>query len=158
MLTTTTIQSLPVELNVTIFHELEFKELIIVRKVCKAWKVTIETNCFSFLSQIEKKSSVNLVIDIPRNLFIDEDLSVKGALLIRAKNIYGKPRVCLSGEKVTFVAGQIIYLGSIEAQRSDSYSNASFLKGPVPGGSSSSLKHYSAQPDFWSSLESSHRN
>ena len=150
-----TIQDLPPELHVLIFQDLEFKNLMNATKVCKTWKQIIESNCFLSATHSGEKIG-NLVIDIPRDLVIDKNLSVTGMFLIRAKNIYSMPGICLSGVKVTLVADRIVHLGPIKAGESDSYSNRSYIKGPMPGGSSGSLTYYSAKPDFWSSLVSSH--
>lgn len=135
-----TIQSLPIELHVSIFQNLEFKDLMNAMKICKAWKEIIESNCF--LPAIHSGESDNLVIDIPRDLVIDKNLTVTGNLLIRAKNIYSKPGICLSGVKVTLVADRIRHLGPIKAETFEKYCSESYIKGPTPGGTSYSLTHY----------------
>lgn len=153
----TTIQALPVVLNVSIFQNLEFKDLMNAMKVCKTWKRIIESNCFLSATHSGERIG-NLVIDIPRDLVIDKNLTVTGMLLIRAKNIYSKPGICLSGVKVTLVADQIRHLGPIEGEKFVEYSNESHIEGPMLllGDCSCSLKYYSAKPDFWSSLVRRH--
>lgn len=154
---TTTIQTLPKELNFSILSKLACKDFVNAMKVCKTWKQIIGNRCF--LSGIEyDKSAGNLVIDIPRDLVIDKALSVAGALLIRATNIYSKPGICLSGNKVTLVANQIRYLGPINAPQFESYTNDIRVKGPMSASSSSSttLAYVSDLPDFWPSLVNNH--
>lgn len=102
---------------------------------------TIENNCFLSAIQYDKNID-NLVIDVPRDLVIDKNLTIAGELLILAANIYSKPGICLSGKKVTFVANKIRFLGPINAQEFDRYNNKSSIKGPMPGGTSHLLAAY----------------
>lgn len=147
---------LPQVLHILAFQNLKFKDLIRAMKVCRTWKQVIKNNYFLSTMRSGMRTG-NLIIDIPRDLFIDEDLTVTGMLLIRASNIYSKPGVCVSGIKVTFVAKKIKYLGSIKAIAFDSYKNKSYVKGPMPGGTSYGLLwSYLHTPNFWSELVVSH--
>lgn len=115
-----TIQQLPLDLSALIFKNLEIEDLKNVMRVCKTWK------------QIVEKIS-NLIIDVKGEFIITKDITLLGSILIRAKKIFSDSNVCLSGKKVTFVAEQIDYLGSIKALTFDSYANKSHVKGPMRG-------------------------
>jgi len=142
------IQNLPAELKCKIFEELEFKDFISAMKVCKAWEKIIEDNFSS--SRRNYENTHNLVIDTPRNLVIDKDISVSGELLIRAKNIYSKQTICLSGERVILVANTISYLSSIKAQQFKIYSKECHVVQPIAVAFLGVLDL--VKSDFWSSL------
>lgn len=151
-----TIQNLPKEIKNLIFRNLEFNDLINAMGVCKLWKKTIEDDVF--LSKLNYvNNGYNLIIDKEDILIIDTNVFVKNNILIRARCILSKQDMCLSGKKVTLVAHRINYLGPIRAVEFNKYSDISYIRGPMRGGTGYSLQHYSAEPNFWSSLVSNNQ-
>lgn len=115
------------------------------------------------------RATSDIIINQAAPLYLDKNLSTNGNILISAPKITCGPDFVLTANKVTLVAKEICYKGTVKSTLLNYYSNSSSIGRYIPTGGpdqngvilgpvGSSLDHYAAKSDFWIKLVKEHQS